>query len=163
MKKKKIILVRHGKSSWEYDVSDPKRPLKNRGITDAHLVSKAFMAQGVSLDALYSSPANRAFSTCEIFVKNLKLKLKDVTVLDELYDFDGNTVIKVIRSLNDSYNNVMIFGHNNAFTSICNIFGDTFIDNLPTSGLVAIDFDANSWRDIDKGTTSLTIFPRDLK
>jgi phosphohistidine phosphatase len=160
---KKIILVRHGKSSWEHDVTDKERPLKKRGITDAHLVSEAFLTKKVSLDAIYSSAANRAFSTCEIFVKVFNREVASVTVLDKLYDFEGQIVIDFIKSLDDRYNNVMIFGHNNAFTSICNIFGDVYIDNLPTSGLVAIDFDVNSWVDIKKGKTSLTIFPRDFK
>ncbi len=57
----------------------------------------------------------------------------------------------------------MIFGHNHAFTSICNIFGNNFIDNLPTSGLVVIDFDIDSWENIKKGVTRFSIFPRDLK
>ncbi|TXD84738.1 histidine phosphatase family protein [Subsaximicrobium wynnwilliamsii] len=160
---KKIILVRHGKSSWEHDVTDKERPLKKRGITDAHLVSEAFLTKKVSLDAIYSSAANRAFSTCEIFVKVFNREVASVTVLDKLYDFEGQIVIDFMKSLDDRYNNVMIFGHNNAFTSICNIFGDVYIDNLPTSGLVAIDFDVNSWVDIKKGKTSLTIFPRDFK
>ena len=38
-----------------------------------------------------------------------------------------------------------------------------FIDNLPTSGLVVINFDVQSWTDITRGKTELTIFPRDLK
>lgn len=160
---KRIILMRHGKSSWEHDVSDKNRPLKKRGIADAHLVSEAFITKGIPLDAIYSSPANRAFSTCEIFVKIFNFKSKNVTVVERLYDFEGEKVIDFMKSLDDHYNNVMIFGHNHAFTSICNIFGDTYIDNVPTSGLVAIDFDVNSWIDIEKGKTSLTIFPRDFK
>ena len=68
-----------------------------------------------------------------------------------------------MKKVSDDYKNVMIFGHNHAFTSICNIFGDKFIDNLPTSGLVVIDFNVDSWSDIKHGTTRFTIFPRDLK
>ena len=39
---KTVIFVRHGKSSWEYRVSDQDRPLQERGINDAHLVSAEF-------------------------------------------------------------------------------------------------------------------------
>ncbi len=80
-----------------------------------------------------------------------------------MYDFSGQSVIDFITKIDNSYEKVMIFGHNHAFTSICNIFGDKFIDNLPTSGLVHINFEVTSWQSIKKGTTKLTIFPRDLK
>lgn len=160
---KKLILVRHGKSSWQHNVADENRPLKKRGNTDARLVADAFLTKNITLDAIYSSTANRAFSTCEIFMKILGVKTAEVTVLDKLYDFEGSEVIDFIKSLDDRYDTVMIFGHNNAFTSICNIFGDVFIDNLPTSGLVAMDFEVNSWGDIKNGKTSLTMFPRDFK
>ena len=38
---KNLIIVRHAKSSWEYqNIGDIDRPLKKRGINDAHLMSK---------------------------------------------------------------------------------------------------------------------------
>lgn len=160
---KKLILVRHGKSSWEHNLPDDKRPLKKRGILDANLVSRAFKAQTIKPDIVLSSPANRAYTTCEIFSENFVFSLKKVKIRKDLYDFQGDQVIKVIKETSDSNENIMIFGHNHAFTSICNIFGSVFIENLPTSGLVVIDFDVNSWQDIKKGKTILKLFPRDLK
>ena len=38
---KTIYIVRHAKSSWAYrEVADIDRPLKERGINDAYLMSK---------------------------------------------------------------------------------------------------------------------------
>lgn len=160
---KTLILVRHAKSSWEFDVNDKERPLKKRGFNDAHLVSNAFKDRDLTPDIVFSSPANRALSTCNIFLKNLEVSTEKLSVIEDLYDFGGESVINFLKNLSENYKNVMIFGHNHAFTSICNIFGDTFIDNLPTSGLVVIDFDVDSWPTIGNGTTRFTIFPRDLK
>ena len=160
---KTLILIRHAKSSWEYDVSDKKRPLKKRGFNDADLVSKAFKEKSLIPDFAFSSPANRALSTCKIFLKTLSFSTEKLNIEDDLYDFGGESVINFLKNVNEDYQNVMIFGHNHAFTSICNIFGDTYIDNLPTSGLVVIDFDVDTWSNIDNGTTRFTIFPRDLK
>ena len=36
---KTIILVRHGKSSWNEQVTDRERPLKIRGVNDAKRVA----------------------------------------------------------------------------------------------------------------------------
>lgn len=160
---KTLILIRHAKSSWEHDVIDRKRPLKKRGFNDAELVSQSFKERLISPEVVFSSPANRALTTCKIFLKNLNIDSKQLSIIEELYDFGGENVINFIKGLNEDYKTVMIFGHNHAFTSICNIFGDMYIDNLPTSGLLVIDFNVDLWSDLDKGSTRFKIFPRDLK
>ena len=160
---KTIVLVRHAKSSWKHNVGDRERPLKKRGNSDAELVSIAFRDRELELDMVYSSPANRALSTCKIFLKNLNIDDDKLVIVDDLYDFGGENVINFLENLDNNYQNVMIFGHNHAFTSICNIFGNSYINNLPTTGLVVLDFDLDSWSNINKGSTRFTIFPRDLK
>jgi phosphohistidine phosphatase len=160
---KTLTLIRHAKSSWEHPLDDRERPLKRRGFKDAELVSKTFLEKGLIPDIIFSSPANRALSTCKIFISNLNLNDKTLRIEEDLYDFGGESVIQFLKKIPQDYENVMIFGHNHAFTSICNIFGDEFISNLPTSGLVVIDFDVTSWSEIAHGTTRFTIFPRDLK
>jgi phosphohistidine phosphatase len=155
--------MRHAKSSWKYDVTDAERPLNKRGFNDAALVSESLKKTSFLPEIIFSSPAKRALSTCQIFIKTLKIDQKILHIEDELYDFGGQNVINFIHNIDNSYEKVMIFGHNHAFTSICNIFGNQFIDNLPTSGLVVINFDVTSWQNVKKGITKLTIFPRDLK
>jgi len=160
---KKIILVRHGKSSWEHNVGDTERPLKKRGNHDADLVSKEFKTLDLIPEVVYSSPAKRAFETCKIFVKNLDISDENVEIHDQLYDFGGHNVVDFIKSISNIYKNVMIFGHNHAFTSIANSYGSVYIDNMPTSGLAILEFNIDSWNDLEKGKTIKTIFPRDLK
>jgi phosphohistidine phosphatase len=160
---KNLILVRHAKSSWDHDVSDDKRPLAKRGTSDAHLVSIEFKGQSFKADKIFSSHANRALSTCKIFLKNLKISDNLLVISHKLYDFSGENVKDFIKSIDNHLNNVIIFGHNYAFTSVSNHFGSVFIDNLPTCGLVWIQFDIDSWKDADKGTTKLIIKPKDLK
>ena len=160
---KTLVIVRHAKSSWEFDVGDKERPLKKRGITDANLVSNQFITSKFNPDLICSSPANRALSTCKIFLKNLKIDEHILEISDDLYDFGGQNVMSFVRKLNNKVENVILFGHNHAFTAIANTFGDQYIDNLPTSGLVKMRFDIESWKDIVKGQTELVIFPRHLK
>lgn len=160
---KSIILIRHGKSSWKFYVSDALRPLKYRGVNDAKLVANQFVKGGVLPDFIYSSPAVRAFSTCKIFLETFGLSEDSVVVKDDLYDFGGENVINFIKRLPNNYNTVMLFGHNHAFTSIANIFGDKFIDNLPTSGLIKLNFDISDWKDLKQGTTELILIPKELK
>ncbi|MCQ0112639.1 SixA phosphatase family protein [Zhouia amylolytica] len=160
---KKLVLMRHGKSSWEYDVEDIERPLKKRGMKDTQRVANQYVKLEGLPQHIFSSPANRALSTCKLFMETADVPKKKLTVVDKLYDFGGNSVISYIKSLDKSLDHIMIFGHNHAFTSIANIFGNRFIDNLPTAGLVVLKFDVDSWKDIDKGTTELLIIPKKLR
>ena len=160
---KKLILIRHAKSSWEYDVEDRKRPLNNRGNIDAALVSKEFNIRKFNIDAVFSSPANRALLTCKIFLKNLNIDNNLLTISEDLYDFGGQSVMNFIKKIENKYDNVMIFGHNNALTYLVNLYGSIYIDNLPTSGLVCIDFNISSWKEIQKGITKTILIPKDLK
>lgn len=160
---KEIILVRHGKSSWEHNVSDRNRPLIDRGMSDAKIVAYQLLKKSSIPQHIFSSPANRALSTCMIFSKIIGASENSITVVEDLYDFDGENVINFIKKLPNNYNDVMIFGHNHAFTSISNIFGHIFIDNLPTSGLVKLNIDIDHWKDLKKGTTEFIIIPKELK
>ena len=158
-----LALMRHGKSSWEHEVSDRERPLKSRGVNDALLVSEAFRTKGFLPEIVLSSPANRALSTCKIFSIKNGIADEDIQIEERLYDFIGQDVINIVKSLDDRLESAIVFGHNHAFTSIANVFGSVYIDNLPTSGLVVIDFEVDSWKQIASGITRFTIFPRDLK
>ena len=160
---KAIVLVRHGKSSWEYDVMDRDRPLKSRGVNDAKLVVSQFIKKSKIPKIIFSSPAKRALSTCRIFAESLDVSENSINVIEDLYDFGGENVINFIKNLPNDYDDVLIFGHNHAFTSISNIFGSIFIDNLPTSGLVKLNIEIDDWKDLKKGTTEFIIIPKELK
>lgn len=160
---KNLILVRHGKSSWDYSVSDKDRPLQERGINDALLVSDIFQKKKIAVDAVFSSPANRALHTCMIFLRQIDFSFEDFKVVKNLYDFSGDSDLEFIKKLDKSLNTVMIFGHNHAFTFLANSLGNTYIDNVPTSGLVHIQFDTKSWNNITQGNTIQTIFPKEYR
>lgn len=160
---KTLVLIRHAKSLWDGDNSDINRPLSNRGINDANLLSNEFKKHNFIPDAVYSSAANRALTTCNIFLKTLEISENRLTIFNQLYDFEGQQVLGFIKHLDDYLDKVMIFGHNYALTAVSNLLGNIYIDNLPTCGLVMINFDTNSWKNIDKGHHLLTIFPKHLK
>ena len=160
---KTLILVRHGKSSWEYAVGDKDRPLLKRGINDGVLVSDKFHEQGFKIDSIFSSPANRALHTAMIFCRQMYFPLDKFRITEYLYDFSGDEVLQFVKELDNTLETVMIFGHNHAFTYIANSLGNTYIENVPTSGLVQLEFDVEDWVSIEKGITKQTIFPKQLR
>jgi phosphohistidine phosphatase len=112
---------------------------------------------------IWSSTAKRASETAIIFAQNLMWPLESIQYKDDLYTFDANKLESVIKSCSDDYENVILFGHNEAITELVNKFGDVFIDNVPTTGFVSISFNTNNWSSISEGKVLKTIFPRDLK
>ncbi len=160
---KKIILVRHAKSSWEHDVIDHERPLNERGGKDANLVSIELKKSYLSVDLVFSSDAMRAKTTANIFISNLGINSSIVHLNHDLYDFSGANLTEVIKTCDDSVNKLMLFGHNHAITAFVNTYGSSYIDNVPTSGVVVIEFDITNWKNLNKGKTIQTLFPRDLK
>ncbi|GGH43000.1 phosphohistidine phosphatase [Mangrovimonas yunxiaonensis] len=162
---KNLILVRHAKSSWEYDVRDFDRPLKSRGKNDAITVAERFKTSGLLPDLIMTSGANRAKTTAELFNKTLKIPNDRFVVTNELYDFSGGAVMHAITSCDNAVTTLMVFGHNHALTYLANSLGDRGIDNVPTSGLVSIAFNVDNWQDINTNTgkTMLTLFPKDIR
>ncbi len=160
---KTLILVRHGKSSWEYAVSDKDRPLKERGINDAHLVGKHFSMKALDIDAAFSSPACRALHTAMIVLREFNYELSNFRVTENLYDFSGSGVADFVHNLEDQWRKVIIFGHNYAFTNIANQWGDRAIDNVPTAGLVELTFNSDRWSDLQRGSTKQVLFPKQLR
>ena len=160
---KTLYLLRHAKSSWKYDLPDNKRPLKKRGRIDAKLVSEYVKNKIIAPQHIFSSNATRAKATAKYFQKAFRLKDCHLSLHPELYDFTGKETIQFIQTINSTLDAVMLVGHNHAFTSLVNMYGNKYIDNVPTCGFVAITFEENPWKKITNGTTVLTVFPKQLK
>lgn len=160
---KRLILVRHGKSSWKYDVADDKRPLKKRGFRDGNLIADAFKRFGTGQLKIWSSPAVRALETAKIFQEKLEVGERDFEIISNLYTFHPESLFQQIQTCNDSIEQLMVFGHNPAMTGLVNQLGDKKFDNIPTTGLTVIDFETNSWKDLKEGKTILHLFPKNLR
>lgn len=160
---KTLYLVRHAKSSWKHDVDDHKRPLKGRGKDDGLLVSRKVKSEIEPPQKIFSSDATRALSTAQFFKDALEVSDADFETDHVLYDFRGQNVMRFIKALDDNLESAMIVGHNHALTSLVNMLGNKYVENVPTCGFVMIEFKEDSWKDITTGKTVKTIFPRDLK
>ena len=160
---KRLILVRHGKSSWDSPVEDFDRPLKKRAYEDADHVISAFKAHMDFSVEVFSSPAKRAQTTAHLFKDQLHIEDQHFHLEPSLYTFDVDEVLNFIKKLDVAFDNVMLFGHNPAFTDLVNRLGSLPIDNLPTTGLVSISFNVKSWKHIQKGETHFYLFPKYLR
>ncbi|MFK5879121.1 MAG: histidine phosphatase family protein [Flavobacteriaceae bacterium] len=161
---KTLYIVRHAKSSWKYEgISDCDRPLKKRGINDAYLMSKILKEKINRPHVFVSSSANRALHTAIIFSNEFKYPLSNLKISKSLYSFSDGYLVKTIKALDNGFDSAIIFSHNHGINDFVNSFGNKFIQNVPTCGIVAIKFDTKHWKSIKKGKTFLSDFPSDNK
>jgi len=160
---KKLYLVRHAKSSWEFDLDDHERPLSERGLHDAPLVAGHLKEKIEFPDKIISSDAVRAKTTAVLYLKSWGIETSKLELNAKLYDFNGREVEQIVRSTSNNINCLMIFGHNNAMTSLVNKWGDLDIDNISTAAFTEIVFKQKTWADIEKGITKRYIKPKQLK
>ncbi len=158
---KTLYIVRHAKSSRDYDeVKDYDRPLTERGINDAYLIASVLKDKIKKPDVFISSSANRALHTAIIFSDNLGYPLSNLKINRSLYSFSDGYLLKTIYAMDDDFDTAIIFTHNHGINDFVNQFGSQQIENVPTAGVVGIQFDENHWKNIKKGTTILVEFPK---
>lgn len=158
---KKLYIIRHAKSSWDaMNLDDFDRPLSDRGKRDAPRMGKRFKEKDIHPNLLLSSPAKRALSTAKRIAKELKYPKDDIKTDRRLYHADEETFLAVVKELKDKLDVVMIFSHNPGLTEFVNSLmnGQLDIDNVPTCGVVAFQFDLDSWKDVDWGKGKLLFF-----
>ena len=160
---KRLLLVRHAKSSWKYDLKDVDRPLKKRGQEDAKLISNHVTTRFKRPEFIGCSIANRTQQTAEYFYSLWGIDSNSVIIDESLYDFSGSHLTNFIRNCSDSFNTILIFGHNYAITNFANTYGSEIIDNVPTCGVLVFDFNIKSWQNLNQGKTIYKLFPKDLK
>ena len=153
-----LYLVRHAKSYWgDQSIPDFDRQLNKRGKRDAPFMGDVLKDKKVKPELIICSPAKRTKKTAiEIAAKINFPKLK-IQFNDDLYEASANTIIKILKRLEENTNSVMIFGHNPGLTLLNNQISDKYIDNIPTCGIVALKLDVN-WDEINKNSCEQIFF-----
>ena len=147
---KTITFLRHSKSSWDYILEDIDRPLNEVGIEKIKKVAESSKHQFINSDIIFSSTANRAIHTCLILTRHLSISNDKIRLSEDLYTFNHSEVFDFIKKIEDKYSQVVLVGHNPAYTEISNYFSENKILNLPTARWFSMKFDSNKWSDILK-------------
>ena len=161
---KKIYVLRHSKSSWsDLSLGDFHRPLNSRGKTDGPMMSVYLSTRIDMIDFLHCSSSVRTYETSKYFIE--RIKFIDIQYDESLYHSSSSEIINNIKCYDEQYNSAMIIAHNPGLTNLINEISDISLDNLPTTGLVEINFDCTKWSDIslDNSTVVDIKFPKQLK
>ncbi len=163
---KTLTLVRHAKSSWkDATLSDRERPLNRRGERDAPVMGKRIAEHGIRPSQIISSPAVRAWTTAKIVATELGYPLEFLQREDDLYLASLDSILDVVISQDNGFNNLMIFGHNPGLTRLANYLQPGITDNLPTAGVLSVTIDQDDWNLYEQPRTELSLydFPKNVR
>jgi len=156
---KTVYFIRHAKSSWkDPSLDDFDRPLNKRGYRDAPFMAKLLRGQVSNLDAIVSSPANRAFTTATYFAEAFALPKSEIVTRKAIYEAYPEEVLEVIQAFPKEWKTALLFGHNPAFNSLANLFSEDPIVNVPTCGIFRVDAVVDQWADFTQNAGRLVEF-----
>ena len=158
-----LILMRHAKSDHNnLLLRDFDRPLNKRGIRNAGEMGEWLHKHVGKANLTLCSPAKRTRETLEGVHK--KFNQGEVKFEDSIYEASITALYSVIAK-QKAVSTLMLIGHNPAITYLAQSLSGVRIDNIPTAGVVIIDFDCNSWNEITEGNGELRLkmFPKELE
>ena len=163
---KNLYIIRHAKSSWKFpELADSDRPLNKRGKRDAPEMGRRLKVRGAVPDLILSSPAKRAQKTAKIIAEAVGYPPKKVRFQNAIYHGGIDNILNVLTEMENHIECIFLVGHNPSLTYFANNLAGTEIDNIPTCGIVRVDFSVDTWRKITwgKGTFIFFDYPKKAK
>lgn len=160
---KRLILLRHAKSSWDDPtLADRDRPLNKRGRKSAKAIGKWLQEIGITPDLTLCSDAVRAKET----LKRLKLGGK-AKVMPELYMAEADQILEAMQKADGAC--VMLIAHNPGIADFAQRLVSSppphgrFAD-FPTGATLIVDIPMTDWKAGHFGTSTVVNFitPREL-
>ena len=143
---KTLTILRHAKSSWkDTGLTDHDRPLNKRGEHDAPMMAARIQQAGIRPSLILSSPAVRVWATAKEMARQLAYPIEFLQRDERLYHAGLQRIIDVLSRQDDSFNSIMIVGHNPGLTEFANYLVPGLTHNIPTSGVVSVQVDTEDW------------------
>jgi phosphohistidine phosphatase len=156
---KNLTLVRHAKSSWEHPgLDDRDRPLNKRGERDAPLMGQRIAAAGIRPSLIIASPATRAWTTAKIIANEIGYPREFLQREIKLYHASLDTMLDVLVAQDTEFNSIMLVGHNPGLTTFANYLSPGITNNLPTAGVLSVDFEQDDWNLYSAPKTELVCY-----
>jgi phosphohistidine phosphatase len=138
---KRLYLIRHAKSSWaNIDLDDSARPLNKRGKKDGPEMAARLAKAGVRPDLIVASPAKRAKMTAICMAKGTGYDKGAIRYYDELYLGSLSYHLQLLEQLFRHVTVLFLVGHNNTLTELAEHLTGMSLGNVPTCGIVAVEY-----------------------
>lgn len=141
---KKLLLLRHAKSSWDdASLADFDRPLNGRGRRAAPQMGALMRERQLRPDLIISSPAARARETIALVLEAARLET-ELRYDERIYEATASRLVEVISGVEDDRQEVMLVGHNPGFEDLLErLTGESL--RVTTGALARIALNAERW------------------
>lgn len=155
---RQLLILRHGKSSWEVDVNDYYRPLKQRGIDAAQKIGLWLQNTALIPDIIISSPATRAMATATEVEK--VIDVPEIRQDERIYGETVAQLLEVLSEIPEGYERPLIVGHNPGIEGLllylASVSDQYYQDwKLMTTGTLAILTMPKNWLQLDEQCAQL--------
>ena len=136
MEGRELLLLRHGKSSWDSDAAtDFDRPLAKRGKRDAPRIGKWLKSEDLGPGLIVSSPAKRTRQTSRRVARALDLDPEAILYEERIYDGGMRDVLDILAECDPRFRRVLLTGHNPTLETLV-----SYLDGSATSAFKAEKF-----------------------
>lgn len=157
---KRLLLLRHAKAvPADNGVADFARELAERGKRDARRMGERLARRHARPDAIVASPAERALRTAQLVADAWGYAREQIASDKRLYLAEPAEILAVIAEQAPGVGTLLIVGHNPGLTELAHALLPTLdVDDLPTSGIVALDLAIGSWEERPGASPALAYY-----
>ena len=160
---KKLLLLRHAKSSWaDSGIADFDRPLNERGLRAAPLMGRLMRERKLRPDLVICSPAERARQTATLVIKAAGLDAP-LRFDERIYEATPARLAEIVSQIEDAAGEALLVGHNPGFEELVEkLTGEA--GHMATATLALITLDIEKWNKLRDGCGRLEwiVKPKDV-
>jgi phosphohistidine phosphatase len=121
-------------------------------------MGKRLQEWSIRPDAWISSTALRAITTAEMIAEEIGFRQDQIKRSKDLYHASASELQEFIAGLDDAIGSAILFGHNPGMTSlVANLYGLP-IGNMPTCGVVHLQFNDDNWSAVSSAPPARAYF-----
>ncbi|WP_433896219.1 SixA phosphatase family protein [Sphingobacterium mizutaii] len=155
---KTLYLIRHAKAEeHSFSKDDFYRDLQKKGRERAERIAQK-LKESLKIDKktlVTSSSANRAIQTAELFCEVLGYPKESIHQTRDIYEAHFMDILKVINTVPDEYDTLLIFGHNPGLSNLTNYLTHSEIE-LATSNVSILQLEGDlTFEMLGGGTANL--------
>ena len=109
---RELMLLRHGKSSWESPTTDFDRDVTDNGKQHAQEIGVWLKQHQKTPDYVICSPAKRAQVTADIVCQQLGISTDNIKFDHQLYNANVSDIFDVLKICPPHCRRVLLVGHN---------------------------------------------------
>ena len=169
---KRVILLRHAKSSWkDPSLDDHDRPLNRRGKAAAPVIGAWLAERGYGPDTVLCSSSLRTRQTVQRLRKTMP-DLPEATIEEFLYHALPDVMLERLRQLPKTCETVMMVGHQPGLSALTRKLADgteeprcsRAYEHFPTAAAAVLELELNVWSELGENSARFVDFakPREL-